>query len=499
MKYKLSKKFFSITIIILLGLMAVTLLFQLLFFQPFYEKKRQDVLIEEVSRFKNMYSFQLNNSKDISNALKSFEMRTSSKIAIFTSDLNLKYVTDDYSKEDKEAVAALTSYCSELLKDNSLMTDVIKNKTIKSTTFFNQSSGMKKIAVVSSMSLSSDNDAIVIAVAPIAPIEEAAGVISEFYIYIAIGYLFVAIILALIYSNLISKPIVKIDKIAKKMSSMDFSETCDTSRNDEIGRLASTLNFLSTNLNKSLNELKEKNAQLELDIEKERSLELMRKDFIASVSHELKTPIGIIEGYAEGIKDGIVDSENASLYLETIIDESKKMAVLVSNMLELSKLESGVIKPNFELFNINRLIKKLIKKHSKDAVDLSLELEFIENTEYSYVFADVFQMEQVLTNLITNALKYTPKDNKIIISICKEEPNYKLSVINTGASIATNEIDKLFNKFYRIDKARSRNTNSSGLGLSIIKNILELHNFKYSLNNIENGVEFTFYLPIAEE
>ena len=498
MKYNLSKRLFTITIIILLGLMGLTLLFQIIFFESFYERKRQKDLIEEVTRFKNIYSFQLNDSAGIYNALSSFEIRTSSKIVIFDSDLTPKYVANTYNKGNAEAIDALNSYYNELLKNTDLINEVLSTNTTKSTLFIDQSDGTKKIGVISAISLSSDNDAIVIAAAPIRPIQEAASVISEFYIYIGIGYVFVAIILSLVYSNFISKPLVKIDKVAKKMSKMDFSEKCITARDDEIGSLASTLNFLSSNLDKSLTELREKNAKLELDIEKERNLEVMRKDFIASVSHELKTPIGIIEGYAEGIKDGIVDTENAILYLETIIDESKKMGVLVSNMLELSKLESGVIKPRLEVFNINRLIKKVVNIHSLIASESSLNLVFKENTEYSYVFADPFQMEQVLTNLITNALKYTPKGNDIIVSISEQTPNYIISVLNTGTSIDSSEIDKLFNKFYRVDKARSRNSNSSGLGLSIVKNLLELHNFKYSLINENNGVNFSFHLPIVE-
>lgn len=143
----------------------------------------------------------------------------------------------------------------------------------------------------------------------------------------------------------------------------------------------------------------------------------MRKEFTDNVSHELKTPIGIIEGYAEGIKDGIVTGEDARLYLETIIDEAKKMSVLVTNMLELSKLESGTAKPNFEDFNINRLINKVLKIHKPDFEEHKFNVNFTSTNEYSYVYADPFQMEQVFTNLITNAIKYTPPGNDININI----------------------------------------------------------------------------------
>ena len=138
---------------------------------------------------------------------------------------------------------------------------------------------------------------------------------------------------------------------------MDFSVKCDEESDDEIGDLATTLNFLSSTLKNTLEDLKYKNRKLKEDIEKERKLEAMRKDFVDSVSHDLKTPIGIIEGYAEGLKDGIATGESASLYLDTIIDEAKKMSKLVSNMLELSKLEAGISNLLIERFNISDLFK----------------------------------------------------------------------------------------------------------------------------------------------
>ena len=498
MKYNLSKRIFVITLSILLLLMAFTFIFQLIFFEDFYEGKKEESLTTELTRFSNIYSYQLNSTNEIKNALFSFENKTNAKIAIFSynnGNIELKYVITNMLN-DREIEYSLTAYCDEISSNTELIDKVMKNNTAESTIFYNQSSNTKKIGVITPISLNNYNDGLAIAVSSIQPIEEAASVIAEFYIYIFISFIFISILLSLIYTNLISKPLVKINNVAKKMSNMDFSQKCESDRHDEIGNLANTLNFLSTNLEQSLKDLQEKNKKLQLDIEKERNLELMRKDFVASVSHELKTPIGIIEGYAEGIKDGIVSSKDALEYLETIIDESKKMGVLVSNMLELSKLESGVLKPKPEIFNINRLIKKVVSTLTINSEEKGLNLSFIEKTDYSYIEADVFQMEQVLTNLITNAIKYTPAGNNINVSIGIENNLYKISVINYGVQINEYEIDKLFNKFYRVDKARERKNNSTGLGLSIVKNILELHNFEYLLHNIDNGVEFVYYIPI---
>lgn len=499
MNHKLSRRIFFITLGLLILLMGTTLIFQTFFFEKFYENKKNSIMQNELNKFKNMYSYELSDDYTIPNAIKTLEDNTNSVIAIFSLNSEFKYVSNRYNT-DSDTLKTLAELCKDVLNDSSVINTVLNNDTIIKYNFKDKSNSIK-IGMVTSMSLSSKNDSILISVSPIQPIEEAASVMNEFYIYVFIGFIFLSAILSSIYSNTISKPLIKMNNVALKMTKMNFNEKCAVDRDDEIGNLASTLNFLSTNLDEALKDLKEKNKKLEEDIEKERNLEVMRKDFIASVSHELKTPIGIIEGYAEGIKDGIVSNENAEVYLDTIIDESKKMGVLVANMLELSKLESGIIKPNMEAFNINRLINKVIHKHSISATDHGLTIEFNQNTDYSYVNADIFQMEQVLTNLITNAIKYTPSGNRILVSIgnnINDDNSFEISVLNEGSHIDSSELDKLFNKFYRVDKSRQRNSNSTGLGLSIVKNILELHNFKYSLNNIDTGVEFKYFIPKVE-
>lgn len=497
MKNKLSTKLFVITLSLLIGLMATLLIFQAFFFEDFYERTKIKSLYREINNFKHLYSYELDTGSTLTNAMYSFEESTNAKIGI--SYLNgqvlcLKEKNDNSSYDYR----LLDAFAKTILNDENKFYAVIKdNKTITSR-FEDPLSGTTKIGVATAMSINSKNDRLLVSVASIQPIKEATSTINKFYIYIFIGFIFLSIFLSSLYSNIISKPLIKINNVAKKMSNMDFSETCQVESENEIGNLANTLNFLSSNLDSALKDLKKKNKQLQEDIDKERELEAMRKDFVASVSHELKTPIGIIEGYAEGIKDGIVSGEKCNLYLETIIDESQKMGKLVANMLELSKLESGVVKPSLEVFNINRLINKVVTKHKQIALEHNLYLQFKPETEFSYVSADTFQMEQVLTNLITNAIKYTPPENNIIVRISEEDNLFKVSVINEGSHIDSREIEHLFDKFYRIDKARRRNTNSTGLGLPIVKNLLELHGFKYSIQNIDNGVEFKYYLPKAE-
>lgn len=473
------------------------MLFQNLFFEEFYLNKKIKDMTREINKFSELYSYNISDEKNLIEELFRFEQQNNSKVAIFSKDGQLKYLTNYYNNTDD--FKTLTSFCTELLNDKYLIDKVITSGKTETTVFDNKYSNTTKIGTVGVMSLNSENDSIIVAVSSMQPINEASDVIKEFYFYLFLGFSIIGIILSSIYANLISKPLVNINKVAKRMSSMDFTVKCEEISDDEIGNLATTLNFLSSTLKNALDDLKLKNKKLEEDIEKERKLEEMRKDFVASVSHDLKTPIGIIEGYAEGLKDGIATGKDALFYIETIIDESHKMNKLVTNMLELSKLESGNLELVMERFNILRLIRKLIKSFKLEFELKNLDLLLKTNLEYCYVIGDIFQLEQVLTNLISNALKYTPKDNDVIIEVNTINDIITISVENKGVHIPEEEIDNLYNKFYRIDKARNSSNNSNGLGLSIVKRILTLHESSYTLSNTENGVQFEFTLKKATD
>lgn len=494
MKYSLSKKLFAITLLLISLIMLFAYCIQAFFFETFYVHKKTESLVSEVNKFHDLYSLHIDETTNLNQALRKFENDNNATI-IITSTTGKIISYSGQGNSDQETTTVLANFYTELINNRDLIKDVTTNSKIRYTNFYNQYNDSQKIGVVGPMSINSKNDSLIFCVSSIQPIQEASDVINEFLLYLFLGLLTISAILAFIYSNLISKPLVTLTQVANQMANMNFSAVCTTDRKDEIGILAHTLNFLSKNLETSLLDLKAKNKKLELDIEKERKLENMRKEFTDNVSHELKTPIGIIEGYAEGIRDGVVSGEDANLYLETIIDESKKMSVLVTNMLELSKLESGIIKPNFEDFNINRLINKVLRKHEPEFEEHDYTVNFKCDSPYSYVYADPFQMEQVCTNLITNAIKYTPPHNDINIIITEGLDKFKLSVQNLGTTIPQEKLDKLFDKFYRVDNSRERTQrNSTGLGLSIVKNILNLHKSEFKIHNIENGVEFYFYL-----
>lgn len=497
MKNSISKKLFIITFSLILGVFFITLTFQLLFFEDFYLSQKTKDLITSMNRFRTLHSYEISNEQTLASALISYEESTNSKIAIFSLDGKKNYLTN--YKHNIDDLKSLTAFCEELLSDKELIEEVIKNNKIKSTIFTNKSTGSKKIGIVSPMSLKTENDSILISVSSIQPIQEAASVIRSFYTYLLIGFLIVAIFLSKIYVNLIGKPLFKINTIAKRMSSFDFDAKCEITSNDEIGNLAKTLNFLSSNLKTSLDDLKDKNIKLKEEIEKERNLENMRKDFVTSVSHDLKTPIGIIIGYAEGLKDGIVTGDDMNTYLETIIDEGYKMNSLVTSMVELSKLDSNDTAITLEPFNLVRLIKAMIKRLSREINKKNLNISFTNTPDYAYINADVLKMEQVIQNLLVNAIKYSPEGEDIYISIEEIKEDYHISIENTGVNIPNHELENVFAKFYRLDKSGDRTKNNFGLGLAIVKRILELHGSQYSIANTERGVLFKFTLHKYEE
>lgn len=495
-KSSISKKLFFITIGFIVIVLSFNYIIQNMFFQDFYLNKKTKKLTSEINTFRQMYSYQGYNKNVLQKAMLSFEYSNNSKLAILVADENILFSTE-YSKFDD--LNSLTAFCRQLLENQELIDKSMKSNSAQSISFFNKATHTDCIGVIIPISIYQENDSLLISVTSVQPIAEADSVINEFYKFIILGFLVVGIFLSIIYTNLVTKPLVRINRIADKMAKMDFSESCQVYSDDEIGNLGNTLNFLSTNLKNSLDDLNAKNEQLQADIDKERQLELLRQDFVAGVSHELKTPIGIIQGYAEGIKDGIVSGDEANEYLNIILAESHKMSTLVTNMLEISKLDSGIVKLNIETFNILRLIKHSLNNISIKFADKNINFSVISEFPYVYVEADIFQIEQVITNILTNAFKYTEPNNNISISIVAIDEFYEISVFNENTHIPEEELNNLFSKFYRLEKSRNRDSSSHGLGLSIVKRLLDMHGSKFSLSNVDNGVVFTFQLKKGKE
>ncbi|EEK59813.1 hypothetical protein bcere0005_44760 [Bacillus cereus 172560W] len=323
------------------------------------------------------------------------------------------------------------------------------------------------------------------AMASLQPVDEAVQMVQDYYIYI-IAFVVVLIFLAsFYYSKQIAKPLLKINDTTKKIAQLDFTEKIPITSKDEIGDLSKNINVLSNKLHSHI-------GQLEEDIEKERKLENTRKEFISGVSHELKTPLSIMKSCISILKDGVAEHKK-EYYFQAMEREVDKMDTLILDMLELAKFESGTYKMKKSSFYIDTVIEDICEHLSVEIE--KKELHVHKNIHSFEVIANQGRIEQVIVNFITNAIRYTPNKEDIIISTIDEKDRIKVCIENKGTHIEEEQLDKIWDRFYRVDTARQRSQGGTGLGLAISKNILELHNAEYGVKNTEDGVLFYFYLP----
>ncbi|MFF1286937.1 ATP-binding protein [Bacillus thuringiensis] len=327
--------------------------------------------------------------------------------------------------------------------------------------------------------------AYIYAMASLQPVDEAVQMVQDYYIYI-IAFVVVLIFLAsFYYSKQIAKPLLKINDTTKKIAHLDFTEKIPITSKDEIGDLSKNINILSNKLNSHI-------GQLEQDIEKERKLENTRKEFISGVSHELKTPLSIMQSCISILKDGVAEHKK-EYYFQAMEREVDKMDTLILDMLELAKFESGTYKMKKDLFYIDSVIEDICEYLSVEIE--KKELRVHKNISPFEVIANQGRIEQVIVNFITNAIRYTPNKEDIIISTIDDKDRIKVCIENKGTHIEDEQLDKIWDRFYRVDTARQRSQGGTGLGLAISKNILELHDAEYGAGNTEDGVLFYFYLP----
>ncbi|WP_138210998.1 sensor histidine kinase [Hathewaya histolytica] len=495
-------KLFIVTSILLISLVTIFMATQSLFFEKFYYTQKTKGLNKKVENFKKIYSENISSNEELYNYAYKFEDENNSQIAILDKNGIIKYIRKSipYNKNIDSNEVLIMAIKNWVSYEKSYF-NVIINKKPVNFIFKNPILNTDNLVVVSPVVVNNELIDIIFVVSTLQPIGEASSVIKTYYIYAYLIVIILIFIMSLFYSKIISNPLIALNKIATKMSNLDFSEKCNLHSNDELGDLANTLNFLSEKLDTTLNQLKDANNKLKKDIEDERKLENMRKDFVAGVSHELKTPISLIEGYAEGLKDGIVDKEDEKYYIDVIIDESKKLNNLVTDMLELSKLESGFIDLNIRPFRIYDLICKVEKKYKNTYKDKIIETLFGIDRN-TIVLGDEFKLEGVLNNILNNAIKYSYESSTILIKVSyfnknNEKNNDHLIIVdieNEGDPIDEKELDLIWEKFYRIDKSRNKYLGGTGLGLSIVKNTLSFHNSNFGIENTNLGVKFYFTL-----
>lgn len=327
---------------------------------------------------------------------------------------------------------------------------------------------------------------------PLESIKESVAIFNRFLF--SIGSVIMVICIAFIwyFSKRMTDPILELAALSERMVNLDFNAKYTSGGSNEIGELGANFNRMSEKLESVISELKSANNSLQKDIERKEKLEQMRSEFMGNVSHELKTPIALIQGYAEGLKEGVNESEESrEFYCDVIIDEAAKMNQMVRNLMTLNQLEFGDEELNYERFDLTQLIREVLKSMEILAQQKEAKVIFRQE-EAVYVWGDEFKVEQVVRNYVSNAYNHLDGECVVEVKVLLQDGKAKVIVFNTGTPIPEEEVPHIWDKFYKVDKAHTREYGGNGIGLSIVKAIMESFHQKYGVNNYDNGVEFWF-------
>ena len=482
------KLFFTMCAVILVIILSLILINSIVL-ENFYIYSKTATIKQVYQKVNNYYNTE-NSNVDLETELKKIAYKNNFDILIKT-DTNLIIFTSD----------------REFLSSTYILKDIneIKSKSIEENeTKINVKVTTDEVNNVSYMFLTGilDNGYVLYIRMPISPIEESVKISNTVLLMIGGITLVVAGIIASFISRKFTNPILQLNDIANKMAKLDFSKKYRiTDTEDEINELGRSINTMSDKLESTIKELQKNNTELEKDIEEKSKIDEMRKQFISDVSHELKTPIALIQGYAEGLIENVnSDEESRKFYAEVILDETNKMDKLVKQLLELMKLEYGKREFDNEKFNINELINEVLRKCSVMINEKNIKVYF-ENKEPIYVYADEFYMDQIITNYLTNAIKHAEeveKETKIEIKVEKVSNKIRVSVFNTGENIPEEDLQRIWGRFYKLDSSRNRQDGGSGIGLALVKAIMNNYQNEYGVENKKNGVEFYFDMDISD-
>ena len=323
---------------------------------------------------------------------------------------------------------------------------------------------------------------------------ESISISNKFYLGLGLALIIVITIMMIAVTRKYTKPVLQLADLSQRMSNLDFNARYAGHYDDEIGVLGESMNEMSEKLEKTISELKSANVELHKDIAKKEEIDEMRKEFISNVSHELKTPIALIQGYAEGLQEGISDNpEDVEYYCDVIIDEAGKMNKMVKNLLTLNQLEFGKNQVTMERFDIVSMIAGVLNAMKLQMEQKQVQVIFDAQNPV-YVWADEFQIEEVITNYLSNAINHVDENKLIKVEILEKNGIVRVSVFNSGKNIPESELENIWVKFYKVDKARTRAYGGNGIGLSIVKAIMDRLGKECGVINHKDGVEFWFEL-----
>ena len=493
MKHSIRLKLSIIIMSIVAGLVLFCCLFNALFLEKYYIRQQQKALVQSFDRIKEVINGSDIDQNELGKVM--YDISTERNMTALVVDSNFEKVYSLKADIDKTKKWLQDFYFLQSPSSSNVIARSDSYVIQTSYNIYDQQSYLELIG-------NDDNYMYNILIqVPLESISKNVGISNRFFIIVGAVGMLVGGIIAFFVAGQFTRPIKRLSLTAEAMAKMNFDVKYESKDKGEIGMLGDSINKMSDNLRHYISDLKSANLELQKDIDKKEEIDNMRKDFISNVSHELKTPIALIQGYAEGLKDGITDDpESTGFYCDVIIDEAAKMNNMVKQLLTLNQLESGNDPLTIERFDIAKHIDELARTNRIRAQQKEAEILY-DYVKPEYVWADQFKIEEVITNYISNAINHVESlgGEKAYIKIWLgkaglNDKKVRIHVFNTGKHIPENDIDKIWDKFYKVDKARTREYGGSGVGLSIVKAIMNSHNQKCGADNVENGVDFWFEL-----
>ncbi len=496
MRHSIKTKISFMILACILCMVAAVVVLNTLFLDRFYLADREKAFMaayDTVDGYLEQYNNGIITSEELTRSLESITVTKGISIMLLNNDWSIVYASmrdvDDFMTRLR------TSLFTKILSGKDLeeskdMKSVISTDNYTVYEIYNSRMNDTYLELVGNTM----DGKILYMTLSVKSIQDNVNISNRFIIYVGIVMAVIAAVVAAVMGRVIAKPVKELSQIAEKMSELDFDAYYTSNDKSEIGILGNSMNKLSSKLESTISELKSANVELQKDIETKEQIDEMRKEFLSNVSHELKTPIALIQGYAEGLKEGISDDpENTEFYCDVIMDEAAKMNQMVKQLLTLNQMEFGSGQLEIERFNLTEVLEAVIAANRLPAEQKGIEITFTAPKQ-AEVWADEYKIEEVATNYLTNAINHCEHEKKIQVTVTVDEDAAHISVFNTGEPIPEEELDNIWIKFYKVDKARTREYGGSGIGLSIVKAIMEQHNQKFGVINRENGVEFWFEL-----
>ncbi len=481
-------RYFSAIALAATVFIAVMLVLNLLFFNTYYLFQKKHNLTRVYDTINSQYNGDITILDD---KLAAVEKNNSIRISIMNA--YGQYIYDTSFARDRG-----TEPFSSLIQDTigrTLYTYDENDLARKGYTFCTLNDPNGSTAYIALIGRLQTGDMVLLRI-PTAALTENQSVNFVFLLISGLVALLVCLIAAYFIGRHLTRPLTEMTEVANAVARLDFSRRYTGTQQDELGELGRSINQMSKYLESAIDDMQEMNRQLQTEIEEKQRIDDMRKEFIINVSHDLKTPIALIQGYAEGLRVGVNESEeDKNYYCDIIIDEAKRMNHLVRQLLDLSRIELGNTVPNLSDFDAYELAEAVVEKTQLMWQEKHLSIDLSAVGPHT-LHADYDLLERALMNYMTNAIDHTPEGGHIWLSTAEDTRHSIITVRNEGMSLAPEELNKIWDKFYKLDKARTRITGSgSGIGLSIVRAIMQAHHGGAGARNVDGGVEFYLSLP----